>query len=213
MDIIRVLIADPGMIVCEMQDGSVVKRSEGTVAWRCNNPGNLKFGPFAKQYGAISHDHGGHAVFPNLEMGTYAHSQLLFSPDSRYYNLTLIDAIKRYAPESDGNNPWAYQRYITNKTGVGPSRLLRTLNAEEREGMLACMRLFEGYKVGVISVYPEDFQQEELADENTETDEDVGPIETTKAAKKKARKRSSKKQASTEQPIKDYWSDDDTNTA
>lgn len=205
MDIIRVLIADPGMIVCEMQDGSVVKRSEGTVAWRCNNPGNLKFGPFAKQYGAISHDHGGHAVFPNLEMGTYAHSQLLFSPDSRYYNLTLIDAIKRYAPESDGNNPWAYQRYITNKTGVAANRVLKTLNGEEREGMLACMRLFEGYKPGVVSLYPEDFQQEEVVDENAESSEiseNVEPVEIPKTTKKKSRKRSSKAE------VKDYWNDD-----
>lgn len=26
-----------------MSDGSIEKRSEGTIAWRNNNPGNLKF--------------------------------------------------------------------------------------------------------------------------------------------------------------------------
>jgi hypothetical protein len=202
MNIIRVLIADQGMIVCEMEDGSVLKRHEGTVAWRCNNPGNLKDGPFSRSCGSIGKDYGGHAVFPNLDVGNYAHNELLFGNDSRYRNLTLIDALKRYAPESDGNNPWSYQRYITNKTGVQSNRLLRSLTPDERQGMLACMRLFEGYKEGIVSKYPEDFQQqeetEEVADEITET---------TKIATKKTRKRSSKKVANQES-IKDYWSDE-----
>ena len=199
MNISKVLIADQGMIVCELEDGSIVKRHEGTVAWRCNNPGNLKQGPFSRSCGSIGEDYGGHAVFPNLDVGNYAHGQLLFGNDSRYRNLTLIDALKRYAPESDGNNPWAYQRYITKRTGVEADRLLRSLTPDERQGMLACMRLFEGYQEGIISKYPEDFQQEEqteeLTDESTEDTED----DEVEQPKPKSRKRTRRTRSQVEE--------------
>jgi len=80
--------------------------------------------------------------------------------------------------------------------------LLRTFTAEEREGMLACMRLFEGYREGMISNYPEDFQQqevtEELTDENTE-DLQYAEDDEIEQPKPKIRKRTRRGRSQSEQ--------------
>ena len=152
MRIVEVLKAPRGSITVRYSDGSTQLRTGGSVAWRCQNPGNLKNGKFTKERNSIGQDYGGHAVFPTLEDGNRAHHDLLFSPSTRYYNLTLIDAVSRYAPASDGNNPYDYQRYITKRTGIAANRVLKTLSAEEKQGMLECMRLFEGYKEGEVRI-------------------------------------------------------------
>ncbi len=49
----------------------------GTLGDRLNNPGNLKYGPFAKSMGATGAGPGGHAVFPDYETGRKAMETLL----------------------------------------------------------------------------------------------------------------------------------------
>lgn len=155
MSIIKVIESDKKLLIVEYEDGSKEKRTDGTVAWRCNNPGNLKIGSFARSMGAIGSDKGGHAVFPTYEMGWQAHYTLLFNEESPYYRLTLLDAMKRYAPEYDGNNPTQYQRFITKKTGVDANRVFKTLTNDEKIGIVECMQIFEGYKEGNVSQYNE----------------------------------------------------------
>jgi len=225
MNIKKVLLTEPGVVVVQMDDGAVWKRTEGTVAWRCNNPGNLKYGPFAQEYGAIDQDYGGHAIFPNLDLGNRAHEHLLFDVSSKYYNLTLIDAVSKYAPESDGNNPWQYQRYITKKTGVEGHRLLRTLTPAEREGMLACMRIFEGFEQGVTEQYPPsapeaDPEQPEQVLEQSEHKELINEatIEAEGAPKPKQARKRRRKQDVVQDPegsediFEDSWNNSHSNT-
>jgi hypothetical protein len=50
---------------------------EGTLAWKNNNPGNIKIGKFARSMGAIGRDMQGHAVFPDAETGRNALRVLL----------------------------------------------------------------------------------------------------------------------------------------
>lgn len=78
----------------------------GSRSWRNNNPGNIKYGTFAAQYGA-SQDANGFAVFPTLEAGQQAMTALLSS--NGYKNLTLDQALKRW---SDG-------AYGADITGIG----------------------------------------------------------------------------------------------
>jgi hypothetical protein len=58
-----------------------IERQEGfrpdTLAWKNNNPGNIKIGKFARSMGAIGRDMQGHAVFPSVETGRKALRTLL----------------------------------------------------------------------------------------------------------------------------------------
>ena len=53
LNIKKVLESRRGYIRVLTESGEEVERVGGTVAWRCNNPGNLKNGRFSKSYGAI----------------------------------------------------------------------------------------------------------------------------------------------------------------
>jgi hypothetical protein len=148
MRIIKVLGGKKGELkVCD-DVGHTVLRKGGTVAWRTNNPGNLKNGSFSRMMGSIGQDHIGHAVFPTVEHGIQAQYVLLFREDGAYYNLTLRDALRRYAPTGDNNDPDKYQRYITSKTGIPHDQKLKTLTHEKRLELMKHMQTYEGYKKG-----------------------------------------------------------------
>jgi len=74
-------------------------RTGGTASWRNNNPGNIKFGDFAKKYGAVqgtkATDGGYFAYFPDETTGAKARQDLLQT--SRYTNLPLDYAMKVYS--------------------------------------------------------------------------------------------------------------------
>lgn len=148
MEIVKVLQARRGFLQVEMSDGTVISRTGGTVSWRCNNPGNIKHGKFASGCGSIGKDHIGHAVFPTLDHGKNAQYMLLFSEQSRYYSMQVDDAIYRYAPESDGNDPEVYINFITRNIGINRNATLSQLTEDQRNDMIDIMTKFEGYKVG-----------------------------------------------------------------
>lgn len=148
MRISKVISGKKGELVVEDEDGNTIKRTGGTVAWRTNNPGNLKNSKFSQEMGSVGEDAGGHAVFKTREHGLQAQYVLLFAPDGSYYNLTLKDAIARYAPSADSNDPDKYQRYITDKTGVPGDQKLKTVPVDKRLEILNAMHVFEGYKEG-----------------------------------------------------------------
>lgn len=79
----------------ELLGDPVPKKS---VAVRNNNPGNIKYGEFAKRHGAVkgdpSTDGGNFAVFPDVESGMQALQSLLKTKN--YKNLPVEDAIKRW---------------------------------------------------------------------------------------------------------------------
>jgi hypothetical protein len=68
---------------------------------RNNNPGNLRYGPHAKAFGATHADAGGFAVFPDAASGAAAHETLLKS--TAYSGLTLHEFAKKYA---EGSPDW-----------------------------------------------------------------------------------------------------------
>lgn len=86
-------------------------RIGGSLSWRHNNPGNIKMGAFAKQYGAIigqkATDGGSFAVFPDMETGWQAMRDLLAT--SGYKNLTVEQAMRR----------WSNKGYGASITGIG----------------------------------------------------------------------------------------------
>jgi hypothetical protein len=145
--IAEVIAAGPGVTVVRTTDGEEQRR-EGVRNWRNNNPGNIEFGAFARGQGAIGTD-GRFAVFPTLESGKKAKETLLFGPKSKYIDLSIADAIARYAPPSE-NNTAGYVSNVSQAAGVASSTKMSELNPSQRESFIAAIDKMEGFKVGKI---------------------------------------------------------------
>jgi hypothetical protein len=117
---------------------------------RNNNPGNLEYGNFSKKHGAVGSD-GRYAVFPDVQTGTQAQIALLKLP--KYQNLSLIDAIHRYAPPSEGNNA-NYPRELSQATGIPLDTKLSSLSPDQFSNMVNKMQKIEGFNGGGINVTP-----------------------------------------------------------
>ena len=117
-------------------------RIGGSRSWRNNNPGNIEYGPFARSMGAIGSD-GRFAIFPSYQSGRQAQERLLF--DSKgYRNLTIGDAIRRWAPATENNVP----AYIA-AMGGDADKPMSEYTPEERSRLLDAMQRHEGWKPGI----------------------------------------------------------------
>jgi len=161
MDYARIVSFDHDyMIVTNAADGLDYKLTKGTLAWRNNNPGNLKYGEFARDFGALGIGGGGHAVFATFADGAAAQKALLFSDEGNpktgtYYDLSIRDAIAKYAPVDDPNpiaknDPPAYAAYVAEEAGVSVDTILKDLSDSQQDALLKAMRFFEGWKAGTI---------------------------------------------------------------
>lgn len=90
---------------------------------RNNNPGDIEWGQFAKLHGATGGDPR-FAIFPTMEMGYACLAALLKTP--HYANLTLEQAINKYAPPVE-NNVTNYVNLICEWIGCEPTTLINTL--------------------------------------------------------------------------------------
>lgn len=133
-------------VIYTMPDGTRVKRSGGTRAWRNSNPGNIRYSKFAQKVGAIGQA-GGFAVFPNEEVGMYAIEALLRT-DS-YNKLTVAGAISRYAPPVE-NDTVAYHRNIEKLTGLSINKKMSDLTPSELTSIAQAIRQIEDWKEGTI---------------------------------------------------------------
>jgi hypothetical protein len=91
---------------------------KGSRSYRNNNPGNMEYGAFAKAHGATGTD-GRFAIFPDYQSGRNAQEKLLFESGG-YKNLTLGQAIHRWAPASENNVP-AYLKTMNKALGGAPA--------------------------------------------------------------------------------------------
>ncbi len=131
-------------VIYIMPDGSRVKRSGGTRAWRNSNPGNIRYSKFSQRVGAIGQA-GDFAVFPDEATGMYAIEALLRT-DS-YNKLTVAGAISRYAPPSE-NDTAAYHRNIERLTGLSINKRMADLSAAELTQVAKAIRQIEGWREG-----------------------------------------------------------------
>jgi hypothetical protein len=86
---------------------------------RNHNPGNIRYGNFARLHGAVGTD-GAFAIFDNDQDGFNAMSELL---EAFYQGDTLRKAIERYAPTSE-NNTNLYIDNLTHWTGLTEDSIL-----------------------------------------------------------------------------------------
>lgn len=100
---------------------------EGTIAYRNNNPGNLRWSPF--QFKEV----GGYAVFRNEHVGWMAlywdlwkkslgETSTGLKPES-----TLRDLIHVWAPKGDGNDPEKYLADVVAWTGIPADTSLKAI--------------------------------------------------------------------------------------
>ena len=95
----------------------------GTRSYRNNNPGNIKYGEFAKSCGANGKDDNGFAKFESYLDGFNALKALVTNAatgKSSIYRpaMTLEQFFSKYAPSSDGKDPSFYARTVARKLGV-----------------------------------------------------------------------------------------------
>ncbi len=86
----------------------------GSKSFRNNNPGNLRYA--TPILGATSVDASGFLVFPDYSTGYAALQHQVTLDASR--GLSIADAIAKYAPASDGNDPASYAAKIAAASGL-----------------------------------------------------------------------------------------------
>lgn len=138
-------IAEGTKRIFTKDDGSTELREGGTRSWRNNNPGNVRMSEFARSNGAIGSDADGFAIFPTLDAGSAAKQKLIFE-GKNYKDLSLSDAIARYAPPSE-NDTARYQRTVLASVG-GENKKMTDYTPEERKSIIEAMTKVEGFKVG-----------------------------------------------------------------
>lgn len=162
--------------VYQMADGTVQTRTGGTVAWRNNNPGNLKFGyagshdktdhskrsktralsDAQKRYqGVVDLDQWGNAVFADEASGRAAKAQLL---TKQHGDKTIEQMLPKYAV-SDYSGKANHAKYAEGIYQFAASRGLdlhgkkiKDLSHPEFEALMDGMKKVEGFKAGKVAV-------------------------------------------------------------
>ena len=145
--------AFPGIGTTRMyvgNDGNIYEFSDGSRAWRNNNPGNIEDGKFARDNGAIGTD-GRFAIFPDTVTGFNAIAILLST--SAYQNLTIEGAINRYAPPNE-NNVEDYLKSIERQTGFSRSTPMNNLSKDNLLQLAKAMKKQEGNISGKKRLVP-----------------------------------------------------------
>lgn len=127
------------------QDGGTLVKRGGSRSWRNNNPGNIIDGAFAENHGAIGDD-GKMAVFPDEAVGRAAVLALLTG--QKYRNLSIRDAMYRYAPPSDNNDTDAYIAAIVATVGVSAATIISSLSAAQLDLFASAIKKHEGWTAG-----------------------------------------------------------------
>lgn len=145
--------AFPGIGITRMyvgNDGNIYELSGGSRAWRNNNPGNLEYGKFARNHGAIGTD-GRFAIFPDTATGFKAMASLLAT--NSYQKLTIEGAINRYAPPNE-NNVENYLKSIERQTGFLRSTPMNNLSKDNLLNLAKAMAKHEGNMSGKKRLVP-----------------------------------------------------------
>jgi hypothetical protein len=142
----RTLNEDETVVTTETEDKvatgteqAQAKKSNLPRGVRNNNPGNIRYGEFAKRLGATGKDDKGFAIFPDYKSGEQAIAKLL---DTRSYkNLTGKQAMMRYAPPSENNT----SKYIAfmEKKGVPMNKKVSEMTPDEKQAMVDAIVHYE----------------------------------------------------------------------
>lgn len=133
-----------------MSNGENIERRGGTIAWRNNNPGCIRYSEQAVELGATGKANG-FAVFPDEETGMRAIESLLKT--EKYRDLTIGAAITRYAPPHE-NNTEGYIANLCRMTGLSNTLKIRDLNHTQMIRVVNAIRTIEGWREGSETTTP-----------------------------------------------------------
>lgn len=172
----RLLKAEGKVRTLEMADGSTVERKDGSVSWRNNNPGNLKFeyagsadasansrrtrekalADAQNAYGGVvGLDQWGNAVFETYEAGRAAKIQLL---ERKHGAKTVEQLLPDYSrPDySGGTHHGAQAAHIFregDRQGVDlRGKTVSAMTTDEKSALADGIKGFEGWSVGQTRV-------------------------------------------------------------
>jgi uncharacterized protein (TIGR02594 family) len=140
-------------------DGTHLLRTGGTIAWRFNNPGNLRPAGDRLIFGAIgigqTKGNRSFLIFKSYEEGRLQKKKLLrhtYNERTIYTMLTGIPDPKHpgklmmgYAPATDTNDPLAYANAISKHTGLPITTRLCDISDAKLEEVMDAMEKFEGF--------------------------------------------------------------------
>lgn len=172
--IIKLIKTEGTKRIYQMSNGATETRTGGTVAWRNNNPGNLKFGfngsadktvktkrskqkalsDAQKRYaGVVALDQWGNAIFETMEAGAVAKAKLL---KSRHGDKTYQQMLRKYAVDdySGKTNYAGYEKTIRDTAkSMGVSlegKTIGQMSDKEFQALAAGMVKAEGVKQGKV---------------------------------------------------------------
>lgn len=134
----------PDLLTVEFtnEDGDHYLRSGGTIAWRFNNPGNLRPGPkYTRHIGRGTTKSGEFLIFPTVEAGRAEKKGLLLR---KYQDDTLKQMMEQYAPRSE-NDTDAYLAYLSKKSGIDKGAVIGKLSQNDLDALMDAMESYEGY--------------------------------------------------------------------
>lgn len=124
------------------ENGDHLLRSGGTIAWRFNNPGNLRPGPkYTLHIGQGTTKSGVFLIFPTVEAGRAEKKGLLLR---KYKNDSVAQMMELYAPRTE-NDTDKYLDYITTQSGVGKDAIVGELSEAELGALMQAMERYEGF--------------------------------------------------------------------
>jgi hypothetical protein len=128
------------------EKGNMTIRSNGTRAWRCNNPGNLLASPYSRgksrrSIGVASDGSDEYAVYPDYETGHEA--LIVMLKGSVYSPMSLRAAMKKY----DSKN-LSYIDEIVKITKLDPERTIKSLSTAEFLIFWKAIEQIENWEVG-----------------------------------------------------------------
>ncbi|MEI9997617.1 MAG: hypothetical protein WDM91_23685 [Rhizomicrobium sp.] len=137
-------------------DGRMEVRTGGTLAWRDNNPGNLRHAPDAigtnSVYSAAAANHvAPMAIFPDVQAGLDAQEHLLFGPS--YRNLSIADAMTKYAPPTDSNPTDVMIAKLSAAAGVPSTTIMSALTPDQRMAFMAQEQAIEQSRPGTVEIF------------------------------------------------------------
>ena len=123
-------------------NGDRLLRSGGTIAWRFNNPGNLRPGPkYTRHIGQGHTASGTFLIFPSPDFGRDEKKGLLLR---KYKNASIRNMLYAYAPPSE-NDTEGYINSICKKTGLSHDKIIGEFSDNELKSMMTAMEEHEGY--------------------------------------------------------------------
>ncbi len=132
----------------------------GDRSFRINNPGNIIWGPFARDHGATGSDYSGFAIFPNWKTGQQAQNELWHTKP--YQDRTIDGAVRLWTTGDPKKIQDRYVADVARAAGVSPNVKVSSLTPAQMEQLHRAQRPHES-RIGGKIIYKPDLSLAQVA--------------------------------------------------